>query len=684
MGAPGPIYTAVMSELAVGSVFAGHRLDAVAGRGGMGVVYRATQLSLERTVALKVIAPALMEDSGIRRRFVREAKIAASIDHPNVIPVYYAGEADGIAYIAMRFVAGEDLRSLVRRDGPLPAERAVGIVVQVASALDAAHAAGLVHRDVKPANVLLDAAGNGYLTDFGLTKHVLSLGGATQPGHWVGTLDFVAPEQIRGERVDARADVYALGCLLYFAVCGTVPFAHESQEAKLWAHLNEQPPRVCDAVPGLRPAFDAVIARALAKDPEDRYLSAGDLGLAVAAAAAGEPVAERERMVAVGAAAPVEAETRTAANVMPAGAVTADPATAALPDATRRQSADILAARPPGRRQAPLVVAALLLVGGVAATAVALLGGSRDPGSPGGSTRTATPAGPALPRVVAAVPVGGRPNAIAVAGGRVWVGRFGSPRLLAIDPPRARVIPGLSPEVGIGTVDMALGGGSLWVAVSRERRLVRLDARTGRLIATIPLPKAVAAVAWAGGAPWVAFDIPEDNSRGQIARIDPATGVTVASDSVRDGVVGMREAFGAHWVLCGRSARLIRLDPVTARRERIIRLLGGRAGGLTIGDDAVWVTLRESDQVARVEIPSGNISRVAVGSAPSGVEVREGRVWVANHASSTVTAVDQRTARVRGEPVEVAINPVDMASTGGELWVTTVGDSSVQKIELGN
>ena len=197
-----------MSELAVGEVFAGHRLEAVAGRGGMGVVYRARQLSLERTVALKVIAPALMQDPAIRRRFVRESKIAASLDHPNVVPVHYAGEEDGVAYIAMRYVAGEDLRSLVRREGRLAPERAARIVAQVAAALDAAHAAGLVHRDVKPANVLLTPDDHAYLTDFGLTKHVLSLADATQPGHWVGTLDFVAPEQIRGERVDARADVY--------------------------------------------------------------------------------------------------------------------------------------------------------------------------------------------------------------------------------------------------------------------------------------------------------------------------------------------------------------------------------------------------------------------------------------------------------------------------------------------
>src|SRR4051812_40421793 len=191
-----------VSELATGSVFAGHRIEDGAGRGGMGVVYRASQLALDRTVALKVIAPGLLDDQTMRARFVRESKVAASIDHPNVIPVFYAGEEDGVAYIAMRYVAGDDIRSLVRREGPLRPERAARIVGQIGAALDAAHAAGLVHRDVKPANVLLAEGDHVYLTDFGLTKHTLSVAGTTKPGHWVGTLDYLAPEQMRGERVD--------------------------------------------------------------------------------------------------------------------------------------------------------------------------------------------------------------------------------------------------------------------------------------------------------------------------------------------------------------------------------------------------------------------------------------------------------------------------------------------------
>jgi hypothetical protein len=318
------IHRIMMGEVVPGSVFAGHRIEAVAGRGGMGVVYRARQLSLDRVVALKVIAPTLMQDPEMRRRFVRESRVAASIDHPHVIPVYYAGEENGVAYIAMRYVVGDDVRTLVRREGRLGSKRAVRIVSQVAEALDAAHAAGLVHRDVKPENVLLGQGDHVYLTDFGLTKHVLSEPGAgvTREGHWVGTLDFVSPEQIRGERVDARSDVYALGCLLFYNLTGRPPFERDTDEAKLWAHLSEPPPKVIEAAPGAPEAFDAVIARALAKTPDERYPSAGDLGRAAAAALAGARLEHTERVVAIGAAAPIEMETRTAATWLASGAVT--------------------------------------------------------------------------------------------------------------------------------------------------------------------------------------------------------------------------------------------------------------------------------------------------------------------------------------------------------------------------
>src|SRR4051812_49863267 len=311
-----------MADLAPGDVFAGHRIEEIAGRGGMGVVYRATELGLDRTVALKLITPALAGDPDFRARFVRESRAAASIEHPNVIPIFRAGEEQDVLYISMRFVDGQDLRELIRRTGRVEPRRAARIVAQVGAALDAAHERGLVHRDVKPANVLLTQADHAYLTDFGLIKRVGE--GATQlsaPGGWVGTLGYVAPEQIRGERVDARSDVYALGAVLYHALTGRAPYAADSDEAMMWSHLHADPPRM----EGAPAAFDPVIRRALAKDPGDRYPSAGDLGRAALAAAGESVAAAPERQVARGPAAPVasvEDETVVAGAGPPTAATT--------------------------------------------------------------------------------------------------------------------------------------------------------------------------------------------------------------------------------------------------------------------------------------------------------------------------------------------------------------------------
>src|SRR5687767_6306998 len=242
-------------------MFAGYRVESVVGRGGMGVVYRATGLSLERPVALKLIAPELAGNERFRARFPREPRLAASLDHPNVIPIYEAGEHDGQLYLAMRFVEGSDLRTVLEREGKLSPERTLAILAQVAGALDAAHRRALVHRDVKPANVLLDEDGHAYLTDFGSTKH---LGGAsTDTGQMVGTLDYLAPEQIRGEPVDGRTDCYALGCVLYECLAGKPPFRRDTEAETMWAHMQEQPAPLRG-----HPRLGPVLKKALAKDRE--------------------------------------------------------------------------------------------------------------------------------------------------------------------------------------------------------------------------------------------------------------------------------------------------------------------------------------------------------------------------------------------------------------------------------
>jgi serine/threonine protein kinase len=301
-------------ELHIGQIFSGYLIEAVAGRGGMGVVYRATQIGLDRTVALKLITPAVAADEDFRERLQRESQLLASVDHPNVITVYEAGEADGQLFMSMRYVEGMDLRSLLAAQGPLAPEQAARIVAQVGAGLDAAHANGLVHRDVKPANVLIERAGSAdraYLSDFGLTKKANLASAITGSGQWVGTLDYAAPEQIEGRPVDARTDVYALGCVLFETLTGRAPYVRDSDAAKLWAHMHEPPPSARALRPRVPAELDQVIACAMAKEPAHRYPSAGALGRAAIAAAGGELITDLGHSVAVGPAAASDAATVT-------------------------------------------------------------------------------------------------------------------------------------------------------------------------------------------------------------------------------------------------------------------------------------------------------------------------------------------------------------------------------------
>ena len=291
----------VRGALAAGSRFGGFRIERTLGQGGMGIVYLATELRLDRQVALKVIRSDLAGDEDFRARFRSESRTAAAVEHPRVVTVFGAGEVDGLLYVSMRYVPGRDLGRMVDADGPLPPEEAARLIAQVADGLDAVHAAGLVHRDVKPHNVIVGEEGDAYLADFGLAKAMGATTGLTATGQVIGTVDYMAPEQIEAQRVDARTDVYALGGVLYHAVTGKVPYAERESSAKMWAHVNEPPPSA-----GRRGSvLDPVIRRAMAKDPADRFPSAGDLGRAAVAATRGEAVTEPEHVVGSGEAAPL-------------------------------------------------------------------------------------------------------------------------------------------------------------------------------------------------------------------------------------------------------------------------------------------------------------------------------------------------------------------------------------------
>ena len=281
---------AAAGEVGAGALIASYRLEEQIGWGGMAVVYRALDVRLDRWVALKILAPEIARDDSFRQRFISESRAAAAVDHPHIIPVFEAGEAGGILFIAMRYVGGGDVRTLFRRLGPLDAARVTSIVAQVGSALDASHAIGLVHRDVKPANILLAVVAGGgrpdhvYLADFGLSKQALSMAGLTQTGQFVGTLDYMAPEQIEARPVDGRADLYALACAAFEMFSGSPPFQRNQDLGAVFAQLSLPPPALTARRPDLPPAVDRVFARALAKSPDDRYASCLDFATALRAA----------------------------------------------------------------------------------------------------------------------------------------------------------------------------------------------------------------------------------------------------------------------------------------------------------------------------------------------------------------------------------------------------------------
>jgi serine/threonine protein kinase len=343
----------------------GYTMLGVAGRGGMGVVYRALRAD-GTLVALKVIAPELVDSDEFAHRFAREARLAAQLEHPHIVPVIEAGmTSDDRPFLAFTYIDGTDLEKHLRAAGKLEPTEAAEIVEQVAGALDTAHAHGFVHRDVKPANVLLDETGTAFLSDFGLTRPVSGTR-FTRSGAWLGTVDYAAPEQIQGQHVDARTDIYALAAMSFQLLAGTVAFPRDSDMAKLWAHVNEDRPQLPTSVEH-RAVLQPVIDRGMARDPDQRYLSAGDFSAALTVAAAGRAARIEEHMVATGDAAPSKARTvRLPVDEPPLAATPASPTVPLISPRRGRRNALIAA-----------TVVAVLLIG--SAGAIVALSGQDTP-----------------------------------------------------------------------------------------------------------------------------------------------------------------------------------------------------------------------------------------------------------------------------------------------------------------
>jgi ABC-type branched-subunit amino acid transport system substrate-binding protein/streptogramin lyase/predicted Ser/Thr protein kinase len=604
--------------LGPGSTFAGYRVESLLGRGGMGVLYRATDLSLDRPVALKLIAPELAEDERFRSRFLKEPRLAAALDHPHVVPIYEAGEYEGQLFLVMRYVEGRDLGSVLEHEGRLAPERALAVLAQVADALDAAHRRGLVHRDVKPANMLLDGDGHAYLTDFGISKQ---LGGAsTDTRRVVGTLDYLAPEQIRGEKVDGRTDCYALACVLYECLAAAPPFRHETEAETLWAHMQEPPP----SVPGY-PELDPVLGRGLAKEKEGRYASCGELVAAAASALGFEPPARRAR---------------------------------------RRRA---------GRR--------LLLAGGVLLLAAVAAAGfrelTRDEESADGVVQVAPDTvgvlDPGANRVIGQVPIPG-PSLVAAHGRSVWVSNT-TRTLSRIDGNKlsvTKVVPATATAD-----DLVATKDAVWVLDLEGRVLVKVDAAYGSAAKRVPLPavKRPAYQSGAGvdagrGAVWVA-----PGTR-RLLKLDQRDARVVRAVDLRRPLDDVAVGTGAVWAISSASARVFQIDPRSGSVRARIPLVA-RAGltrpvpvAVTTGEGAVWVLNQNTPSVSRIDPRLGAVTAtipLGVGSAPSAIATGAGAVWVALTGEGTVVRIDPDTGATRS--IRVGGAPTGVAVGQGRVWI---------------
>jgi DNA-binding beta-propeller fold protein YncE/predicted Ser/Thr protein kinase len=612
----------------LGMTLAGYQIESVIGRGGMGVVYLAEHLRLKRKVALKVLASELAEDERFRNRFMRESEIAASLDHPNVVTIHDAGEAGGLLYLAMRYIRGRDLKTLIEQEGPLPPDRVAALIGQAASALDAAHASGLIHRDVKSANILITPVSMGmdqaYLTDFGLTKRPESVSGITKTGQFMGSVDYAAPEQFEGRPLDARADVYSLGCVLYECLTGRVPFDRESEAAIMYAHLRDPPPKPSAARPELPLGFDSVVAKAMAKAPPERFATAGDLAQAAAHV------------------------------LIPTGATAGGPAA--------------------GRRRVAIITgAAGALIAAVAAVLLLVTqGGPPDGGGPpagpggGATTRAVVRIDPTTNRVTARIPLEisyARPETvgrISAGEGAVWVSD-GSSRLFKIRPETNTLVDTITVNGLFGGVVAAFG--DVWAmrigSPTTTATLARIDPTTNMIVGQAgTFPNTTFRLAAGEGAIWVL-------GPGGLYRAEPISGrIRLVADQ---GGQAIAVGDGAVWVLDVVRATLVKLDPDTGR-EMSKTPLQGSPTELAAGEGSVWVIDEGGSQVLKVPADgNGGIETSKVGPHPSAIAVGLGAVWVVNEGDSSVSRIDPITGtvttnKVGGEIIELAVGE-------GAVWV---------------
>jgi len=641
------------TSLESGEIVGGYRIELLLGRGGMAAVYLAEDGRLKRKVALKVLSPELAADEAFRRRFVDESERLASVDHPNIIPVYEAGQDNGHLFIAMRYVDSTDLKKLIASEGRLSPERAASIVTQVAGALDAAHSKGLVHRDVKPANVLVafgsggDGSDHAYLSDFGLTKRTQETGGLTKTGFFMGTIDYVAPEQISGTGVDGRTDQYALACVLFQCLTGRTPYPRDDDAAVLYSHLSEPPPSATGTDPELPPAIDGVLARGMAKEKDDRYRSCLEFA-------------------------------RAARNALltPSGEATVEPSAAATPGVPSAPSSTVIVAsglveEPPpkrrGRRNA--VVGAVVLALGLVAGGLALRGG----------------------------------------------GESGRTTLVALDANDGSTVSTLHDEAfsehlwGILSID----DGDLWQVT--EDSLVRRDDQSGEILDTLPIHGTWRSMTGGFGYVWIAHpfagetaiermsplsgtsktikvdgdpaDLRAGNGSiwflaedGTLSEIDPVNMKVV--DTYDTGAVTPGTAVplaGFVWICECEVGRVAQFDP---RTGEIVRELDLPEHGFVIGVDTtdpqnqrLWLLDPEANTLTPIDPATGEVGRsVGVGGAAiTDAKVVGDSLWVASQTE--VTRIELPSLEQHVLPVPEGVSAGSLAPTpdGSIVWVANCG-----------
>jgi len=601
-----------VGDFSIGSEIAGYRIEEQIARGGMGVVYRATHLGLDRPVALKVIARELVDRRGFHERFLRESRLAARLDHPAVVPVYDSREVDGELIVAMRLVRGGDLRRLIDREGPLPPGRAIEYLAQVADALDAAHAAGIVHRDVKPHNILVEGD-RAYLSDFGLAKAV-DESGAASSASVVGTAQYMSPEQWRGDSIGPAADVYSLGCVLYEAITGVPPF--EREEA--------------DTPPQMPQGVEAAIRRAVAKEPGERYPTAGAL-IAAARAAAGS-------------------------EVRPTAVLSEDCSErSTVPNPSRG-----FFGRFGGRATAWILAGVAIFLAAMAAAVLFLLLG--DDG----------------PQVSAPVKVGTPPLRLDAGPKAVWVTSEKDGTVTRLNPESGEVV-GSPHEVGKGVAGVAVGGKWTWVTNPGRGQLLRLDPFSGKVLKRIPLPGEPGPIALGGQRVWVA----DEAGQGITAVNSEAGEIARHGRGLPPQAPGLRLAWGAEslWATVADANVVRRIAPTTLATSDPIRV-GGGPSGVTVAGGYVWVASSRGGFVSKLDPLSLQVvERIKVEGHPGGIDGGTSAVWVADRADGAVRKIDVESGAVEGAPIQVGPEPGAVAVGGGAVWVANNGDGTVSRIE---